>query len=88
MGEKTFPASLRNGSSGREAEELRQEIADIREQLGREIAELDRRRVIALAKAKKYAVMAGATGLGAGAVLTIIAFIARTFFGNKQASKG
>ena len=84
MGEK-LSAGLRNGSGDQEAARLRQEIAHIRDNLSREIAELDRRRVAAVAKARKYAVVAGVAGLGTGALITTALVIGNKFLSKREA---
>lgn len=69
MGERKFHLGMDDEAPEERASHLRDEIACIRERLGEDIAELERRRDLTLAKAKRFSLAAATAGVGLGALL-------------------
>jgi hypothetical protein len=76
MGEGKLHLGTEGGSAEKRAVQLKNEIAAIRERLSEDIAELDRRRHVTVAKAKHYSVAATAAAVGVGALLISALFAA------------
>jgi hypothetical protein len=83
MGERKFHLGMDEAPEKRAAH-LKDEIAAIRERLGEDIAELERRRDLTVAKAKRLSVAAATAAIGLGAVLLSLLITAL----RKPADKG